>query len=199
MIWQRAITWACRLGIVSGAGLCSSIPSASACGGGGVMSTSGVVMGSQRILMSARANGTTDMVVQVTVPQTTADYGVLIPVPSEPTLDSRPVSSQELDSLDRNTAPHIESPSDGSSGVGCGCASVAADGGKGGVIVRDSVNIGPVVAVSLTGDNADAVGAWLTEHGFQLPSSDNETLARYVSAGSYFIAIRRSDSAAAGG
>jgi hypothetical protein len=60
------------------------------------------------------------------------------------------------------------------------------------------VNIGPVVAVSLTGDNADAVGAWLTEHGFQLPSSDAEILARYVSAGSYFIAIRRSESAASG-
>jgi hypothetical protein len=61
------------------------------------------------------------------------------------------------------------------------------------------VNIGPVVAVSLTGDNADAVGAWMTEHGFLLPSADAETLARYVSAGSYFIAVRRSESAASGG
>jgi len=155
-------------------------------------------MGSQRIIMSVRASGTTDMIAQVTVPQTTADYGVLIPVPSEPTLDTRPVSSTELNALDNVTAPRIESPSE-SSGSGCGCGSVGAgDASKGGVVVSDPVNIGPVVAVSLTGDNADAVGAWLTEHGFQLPSSDAETLARYVGAGSYFIAIRRSESAANG-
>jgi hypothetical protein len=185
---------------MSGVWLCSSVPAASACGGGGVTSASGVVMGSQRIIMSVRAGGTTDMIAQVTVPQTTADYGVLIPVPSEPTLDKRPVSSAELDALDSSTAPRIESSTDdSSSGIGCGCGSVAADAPKRGVIVSDPVNIGPVVAVSLTGDNADAVGAWLTEHGFLLPSSDAETLARYVSAGSYFIAIRRSESAARGG
>ncbi|MET0593079.1 MAG: DUF2330 domain-containing protein [Polyangiaceae bacterium] len=186
---------------MGGVGLCSSIPSASACGGGGVASASGVVMGSQRIVMSVRANGTTDMVVQVTVPQTTADYGVLIPVPSEPTLDGRPVSSKELDSLDMNTVPYIDYPYDDSgSGIGCACAGGdAGGGGSRGVSVGSTVTIGPVVAVSLTGDNADAVSAWLTEHGFQLPSDDNETLASYVNAGNYFIAIRRSDSAARGG
>jgi Uncharacterized protein conserved in bacteria (DUF2330) len=192
--------WACRLAVMSGVWMCSSVPAASACGGGGVASSSGVVMGSQRIIMSVRAGGTTDMIAQVTVPQTTADYGVLIPVPSEPTLDKRPVSSAELDALDRDTAPRIEIDSGSSSGSGCGCLAAGSAGDtKGGVTVSDSVNIGPLVAVSLTGDNADAVGAWLTEHGFLLPSSDAETLARYVSAGSYFIAIRRSESAASGG
>jgi hypothetical protein len=140
------------------------------------------------------------MIVQVTVPRTTADYGVLIPIPSEPTLDKRPVSSAELRALDDITAPRIESAAESSSGSGCGCGSVGAgDAPRGGVIVGDTVNIGPVVAVSLTGDNADAVGAWLAEHGFLLPSSDAETLAHYVSAGSYFVAIRRSESASSGG
>jgi Uncharacterized protein conserved in bacteria (DUF2330) len=159
-------------------------------------------MGSQRIIMSVRAGGTTDMIAQVIVPRTTADYGVLIPVPSEPTLDTRPVSSGELEALDRVTAPRIEVPSDeSSSGLGCGCISGAASDSpsRGGVTVGDTVNIGPVVAVSLTGDSADAVGAWLSEHGFVLPSSEAETLARYVSAGGYFIAVRRSESAASGG
>ena len=199
MLRGRELSWACRLGVMTGVWMCSSVPPASACGGGGVASASGVVMGSQRIIMSVRAGGTTDMIAQVTVPQTTADYGVLIPVPSEPTLDKRPISSAELNALDNNTAPRIETSSETSSGTGCGCGSVTAGAPKGGVIVSDPVNIGPVVAVSLTGDNADAVGAWLQEHGFLLPSSDAETLARYVSAGSYFIAIRRSESAARGG
>ena len=141
------------------------------------------------------------MIAQVTVPRTTSDYGVLIPVPSEPTLDTQPVPSAELNALYSNTAPRIEISESSGSGIGCGCAGGDDGGGgsKGGVIVGDPVNIGPVVAVALTGDNADAVRAWLTEHKFVLPSSDAETLTRYVSAGSYFIAIRRSESAASGG
>ena len=199
MLGGRGIYWACRLAVMSGVWMGSAARPASACGGGGVASASGVVMGSQRIVMSLRSEGTTDMIVQVTVPRTTADYGVLIPVPSEPTLDERPVSSAELDALDEITAPRIESTSVTSSGGGCGCGSVDSAGSpRDGVVVSDPVNIGPVVAVSLTGDNADAVGAWLAQHGFLLPSSDADTLGRYVSSGSYFIAIRRRESAASG-
>jgi hypothetical protein len=115
-------------------------------------------------------------------------------------LDNGPVSSAEFNALDSATAPHIETSYESSSGgISCGCGGDDSAGApRGGVTVSDPVNIGPVVAVSLTGDNADAVGAWLTEHGFLLPSSDAEILARYVSAGSYFIAIRRSASAASG-
>ena len=165
------------------------------------MSTSGDVMSSQRVIMSVRAGGTTDMIVQINVPQTTGDYGVLIPVPSEPTLDMQPVSSAEMNALDRITAPSIESSDDGSSGSGCGCFSATAAGApsRSGVVTSDQVNIGPVVAVSLKSDDASTVSAWLTEHGFRLPNEDAETLASYVSAGSYFIAIRRSESAASGG
>ena len=157
-------------------------------------------MGAQRIIMSVRAGGTTDMIVQVTVPRTTADYGVLIPVPSEPMLDTQPVSGAELDALARATAPGIYIH-ESSSGIGCGCGGGDDSGGgpNRGVLVSDPVNIGPVTAVSLTGDNADAVRAWLTERKFLLPSSDAETLARYVSAGSYFIAIRRNENVASGG
>jgi hypothetical protein len=159
-------------------------------------------MGSQRIVMSMRSNGTTDVIAQVNVPPTTDDYGVLIPVPSEPTLDSRPVSGFELNALDYNTAPHIDAPyPDSSGGMSCGCGGGddSAEGSKGGIVVSDSVNIGPAVAVSLTGDNVDAVSAWLKDNGFLLPDSDSEILARYVSAGSYFIAIRRSEKAPPGG
>ena len=204
MIGRRGIAWVCRLGLVSGIGLCSSIPSATACGGGGVTSANGVVMGTQRIIMSARANGTTDMVVQVTVPKTTEDYGVIIPVPSEPTLDPIPVPSAEFASLDTATAPTIEiSEEEGSGGIGCLCLLPMSGGDddtvpRSGVTVSDQVTIGPVVAVSLTGDNADEVGKWMTEHGFQLRKGDAEILARYVGQGSYFIALRRVDSGARG-
>ena len=183
----------------------SSLPGASvwACGGGGVTSRVGVTTNAQRIFMSVRATGTTDIVAQIAVPQTTADYGVLIPVPDEPTLDDEPVSAEELNALDNATAPKIfvQTGSSGSSGSGCGCLGAGAGdddsaGTKGpsrGVTVSSEVTIGPVLAVSLTGDSGDAVRAWLTDNGFSLPQDDTATLDRYVGAGKYFIAIRRKE------
>ncbi|MFZ5894276.1 MAG: DUF2330 domain-containing protein [Myxococcota bacterium] len=176
-----------------------------ACGGGGVASSSGVVMDAQRIIMSRRANGTTDVVAQVGVPSTTADYGLLIPVPSEPTIDAQPVSATELASLDTLTVPRINTESSGSDAPGCGCgaASKAGDDTRGGsnrgVTTNPPVTIGPVEAVSLTGDSAEAINTWLSENGFALTQADVQTLTAYVGDGNYFIAIRRSDSAVTGG
>jgi len=191
---------------VVGVGLLASLRSAPAlaCGGGGVTSKIGVTMNSQRIFMSVRASGTTDIIAQVTVPQTTADYGVLIPVPDQPTLDAEPVSTAELDALDRATAPAIfSSTSDGGSSSGCGCLAAGADDDAAApnrnVTVSSEVTIGPVVAVSLTGESGDAVRAWLTDNGFSLPENDAATFDRYVGKGRYFIAIRRAESAATNG
>jgi len=160
-----------------------------------------VTTNAQRIFMSVRATGTTDIVAQITVPQTTADYGVLIPVPDEPTLDSVPVSAEELNALDRATAPVVSVSSGESGSSGCGCIGAGAmddDSGKGGstrgVVVSSEATIGPVLAVSLTGDSGDSVRAWLTDNGFSLPQDDTTTLDRYVGAGKYFIAIRRNES-----
>jgi hypothetical protein len=71
--------------------------------------------GVQRIVLSVRG-GKTDVVTQIAVPDTSADYGVLIPVPSIRTLDSQPVSGEELAVLDSLTAPRIEHSSHDSGG-----------------------------------------------------------------------------------
>jgi hypothetical protein len=198
----------CRIAVVAGASVLASMfeKPALACGGGGVTSQVGVTMNSQRIFMSVRAAGTTDVVAQITVPETTADYGVLIPVPDRPTLDSEPVSAADLDALDLATAPVISSQTHDPGGSGCGCIGTGAkaggdDSGKGpdrGVVASTPVTIGPVVAVSLSGESGDAVRAWLTDNGFSLPQTDAATLDRYVGQGNHFIAIRRSNSAANG-
>jgi len=185
-------------------GLLSALPAtAAACGGGGMTTVSGgVVANAQRVILSARRDGTTDTVVQVSVPRTSADYGVLIPVPSEPTLDNEPVSASDLDALDQQTAPHIykRTAGGGSGTFDCGCGSAndddsSADGPIRGVSVSSPVEIGPVTAVSLTADDADAVNGWLADNGFVIPDERLALLDQYVSAGRYFIAIRRSDSA----
>src|SRR5690348_4002690 len=84
-----------------------SEPAARACGGGLVTVTPGEVdQNAQRIFVSVRGDKT-EIVTQVGVPQAGADYGVLLPVPNQPTLDPTPVSSTDFDALNRRTAPQI--------------------------------------------------------------------------------------------
>ncbi len=179
---------------------------AAACGGGGVTTTTngGVVVNTQRVVFSVHDDGTTDIVVQITVPATNADYGVLIPVPSEPTLDDEPVSADDLETLDELTQPLIKSdvPEPDSGGSGCSCGTGGDDdagsgaGATTGVSVGNPVDIGPVTAVSLTGTDADAVNGWLADNGFVIPDDRLDLLDSYVGDGRYFIAVKRNDSTA---
>jgi hypothetical protein len=144
----------------------------------------------------------TDIVTQIVVPETTADYGALLPMPSEPTLDPEPVSMEELQQLDAQTAPRIvtvEATDDGG-GSGCGCVGTGAatkDGGTSkSVRTSEPVDIGPVTAVVLSG-TTEAVNNWLDENGFLVSEADQATISDY--AGYYFVAIRRNERAAPGG
>ena len=143
------------------------------------------------------------MITQIGVPNTTADYGVLIPLPSEPTLDSTPVASADIDNLDRQTAPRLI-PIRQQRGRHPGSRlRLRLDQGRRehrrnepGVRVSAPVAIGPVTAVTLTADTGDAINGWLADNGFVIPAADQSLVADYAGPGRYFIAIRRSDTAA---
>jgi hypothetical protein len=179
---------------------------ARACGGGLVSQAGGVGADAQRIFISWHA-GSTDVITQIGVPSTTANYGVLIPVAAMPFLDSNPVSSAELDAFDAQTSPRIlqQAPSEGGGGCGCGGVSnksgapVRGEGDGGGVEVTAPVMIGPVTATVLDGQNGDAVNAWLAASGFAIAVEDQPIVTAYAGPGRYFVAIQRSDAAAAGG
>jgi hypothetical protein len=175
---------------------------ARACGGGLVSVAVGETSAdAQRIFFSAHPDHT-DVITEIGVPSTSADYGVLLPVPAQPTLDPQPVPSLEIDTLNAVTAPRVYLSSGGDGG-GCGCPLAAGGaskngGGSGEVTVTAPVNIGPVTAVVLTGDTGDAVAAWLSQNGFAIPAAQQPLVDAYAGAGRFFIAIRRNDSAATG-
>lgn len=167
-----------------------------ACGGGGITSEAGVVINAQHVLISSREQGSTDIVVQVDVPSASSNFGLLIPVPNEPTIDPEPVPSSELALLDSATAPEIVVDDGDGDGPLIGCGGNKSGDGSGGsmrVTSGQFIEVGPVTAVSLKGDSAAAVNTWLQDNGFVLPTADTETLERYVAAGSYFIAVKRND------
>jgi hypothetical protein len=186
--------------------------SARACGGGVVTTTTekeGTVANAQRIVVSIH-DRITEVITQIGVPETGADYAALLPVPNEPTLDPQPVPASELDALDEATKPRVfvtkyESEGDGGGGIGCFCAGsdVAKSGGdaplRGGVEVSHPVEIGPVTAVVLTATDGSAVTAWLAANGFVIPASHQALVDEYTGAGRYFVAIKRNESVATGG
>lgn len=175
-------------------------PTAWGCGGGGIATReAGVVVDAQRVIISTRSSGVTDIVAQVTVPRTTADYGLLIPVPSEPTLDSEPIDVEDLESLDLSTAPTIVVEERSSGGRYCTAGGLDSAPPNRGLTVGSVVEIGPVEAVSLTGNEPEDVETWLDENGFVLGEEGKSVLERYVRPGAYFIAVRRSKKAPSDG
>jgi hypothetical protein len=134
------------------------------------------------------------------VPNSPADYGVLIPVPASPTLDPNPVSAADFDALDDATVPSIRIYHASEESDGCSCLPIAAGDDEGGSVqtlpeihLTEPVEIGPVTAVVLSGDTPEAVDAWLQEHGFALSDADRPMLAAYSGRGQSFIAIRRNE------
>ena len=196
-----ALIWWCS-GVVLGLALVWP-GQARACGGGGVAgpAVAGVVANSQRVVISVRDNGTTDMVVQVGVPDTSADYGVLIPTPSEPSVDPAPIAEEVLDELDKSSRPtiyDIEPDTDTSSG--CSCVPIAGssggkDNGGSSVTASQPTNVGPVTATVVTATDATALNQWLAASGFVIPDEQQDLVASYVGPGRYFIAVKRSDAA----
>jgi len=178
---------------------------ASACGGGLVTTTEldtsvGAV---QRVVMGVH-DGVTDIVVQIGVPETTADYGVLLPEPYEPLLDPNPVSATELDALDEQTAPQVfETDESDGGGIGCPCVAGSLGGDAKGtprdVDVSQPTDIGPVTAVVITATDGASIRAWLDENGFKIPSQHDALIDEYSAPGRYFIAIKRNQAAATGG
>src|SRR5688572_6094921 len=131
-----------RAWVVLGAGLAgvATPRAADACGAGGVVSTSqagSVGSDAQRVILAVNQGvsggpATTDVVVQLGVPETTQAYGALIPVPSEPTLDPNPIFANAIDTLDEETAPKIVSQENDSGSSGCGCTGAAMGDKSGG-------------------------------------------------------------------
>jgi hypothetical protein len=172
-----------------------------------------VVANSQRVVLALHGAGTadetTEIVAQVGVPAAGAGYGVLIPVPSEPTIDPEPVSLSDLEELDRVTAPKITietASDDGDEGGGCGCGSDGDDDSSKSATVTDGtvdvsapVNLGPATVVVIKSDDPDALEAWLDENGFAIPDEQQPIVDSYVAAGHSFIALKRSDDAPSDG
>ncbi len=174
-----------------------SIPSldALACGGGAVgPEPQSVGVDAQRVFLSVLGENT-EIVTELSLPQTVGDWGVLIPVPVEPTIDPEPLDAEAFDQLDRETQVVVAPAQEEGGGGGCGSDGVEAGGGlRGGDLEEgDSVDVGPVTATVLSTDSGDALASWLGDNGFSVSADDQATIDTYATRGRFFVAIRRNE------
>jgi hypothetical protein len=165
-------------------------PAARACAGGTVTELGTVSADAQRIFIAARGDAT-DVVVQVSVPVSSEDYAVLFPLPAAPTLDTEPVDVADLESLDRQTQVELVNRGDGG-GIGCGAGAAGGDGIDDDVTIGTFATIGPLDAVTISGDTSGAITSWLNDNGFVVPAGQDSLLDPYVGADRWFLALRRS-------
>lgn len=68
---------------------------------------------------------------------------------------------------------------------------------RGGVTVFERQTLGPFDVTSLTGDDAEAVAAWLEENGYDFPEGTAAVIAPYIEEGWAFAAIKLTPEAGA--
>jgi Uncharacterized protein conserved in bacteria (DUF2330) len=137
----------------------------------------------------------TDQVFVIDVPAAGNDFGLLIPVPEQPTIDTTPVSTDAIDALELATRPSFSTGEVSDEGGGCGCASALAgdfDNRKG-VVEGEAVDIGPVTAQWVSGAQGNAIVDWLDENGFTLPAGAEAVIDGYANTGMSFVAFKRNE------
>ena len=166
---------------------------AQACGGGVAREFVGI--SGQRVLFSVRKDST-EAVLELSVPEAPGDWGVILPVPVEPTLDPDPVPTSEIDRFDAFTQVAHESDAYG----GCGCGAGAGDpgGDSKGVRASEPVDIGPVTATVLAADDGSSLTAWLDENGFVVPAEEQPIVDEYVTTQTRFVVFKRSQASEPG-
>src|SRR5262245_27682159 len=126
---------------------------------------------------------------------TVKDFGFIVPTPSKPTLTE--VDDQAFAEFARITAPKIVTRTRQTSCGGCGCS-----GGKGvflapdaaapnaKVTVLDEVQVAGYDAAVLEADNAEVLGKWLTDHGYEFSPALKDWAEAYIKMKWKFTAFK---------
>lgn len=160
--------------------------------GAGVFSVGGDVVADTHMLFIAVGRERTEVVEQVTVPRATSDFGLLIPVGAEPTVDAQPIPVDALQALDARTAPRVLVQH-----TGACTRSVSVTTAD--VMSRAPAPLAMVEPLGVPGANRDFARAWIVMSAFVLTPEARAVLDEYSGPGRAFVGVRRTDARADGG
>ncbi len=134
--------------------------------------------------------------VQISYVGESAGFAWVVPVPAEP--DIFLSNDAMFTAVANNTTPVYALVTQATGSLQLGCATEnalsgdfdsAEDGGNG-VSVVSSEAVGPYDTVTLQAENADRLVTWLQDEGYAVPDGLELSLAPYVAAGQYFVALK---------
>jgi len=191
------------------AALCSvltwQVPRTARACGGFFCSRVPVDQSAERVVFTVHADGTTDMVVQITYEGRDEDFAWVLPVAAVP--DNRTTFPQAaLNALDNGTAPLFQLHPDCQANIyfeadaaGAPTSASAGGAGSGGdvtVYVREEV--GPYDVAVIGSDDADASIAWLESNGYNIAETMFPYIRLYTAEKMKFLALRLTADADAG-
>lgn len=193
--WLRRIVQVTVAALVATMGLFTVTPPAEACACGGMVHEPGrsmTVIGETALV--TRSAGRETIVMSLSARSDATRAGLLVPTPkpATPTLADRNLFTD----LERQAAPrkrvrhHLFGPpaifGDGSDGSD---VNYSAGAPSSGVRVLDTVDLGPLEAISLTASDAGDLHAWLDKRGFVMSPQFEALVTPYLDRGWAFTAM----------
>ncbi|QJW34908.1 DUF2330 domain-containing protein [Cellulosimicrobium protaetiae] len=186
---RRAVRAAAATLALAG-GAVVAAPPAGACACGGLVDGPAYDTSVSQEAAVLQWDGTTEtMLIELDALSNAPEVGLILPTPAPAEVAlADPQVFRELDDLTQPRAvatDHRWWPE-----LGFGTAGSDGAGAPAGVAVLDEVRLGPLDVTTLGATDPAALGAWLTERGFQLPEEIQTALAPYVAEGWSFVAAR---------
>ena len=167
-----------------------------ACGGFFCNNNQPITQAAERIFF-ALDNGRIHMHVRIQYDGPPDQFGWLLPVPADDTLDVQLSTEALFDGLDTLYAPRFnvqrvfdENCPPPPRAEFAGDSATANSGEDGGVNVISREAIGPYDRVILQAQSVDELRTWLDEQSFFIPQTIDQKLGPYVERGQYFVAIK---------
>jgi hypothetical protein len=145
------------------------------------------------ILLWDPATKTEHFIRQASFKSDAADFGFLVPTPSQPELNES--GNDAFPYLQKLTEPEVKKVPRPSGGMSCGCYSAAPKGVSQGALpdavhVLEEKRVAGFNAVVLETRSADALVGWLKEHGYAFSPAVQAWAKPYVEAGWKITALK---------
>lgn len=170
---------------------------ANACGGCFVQQSENTQVTGHKMILSVSMDQTT-LYDQISYSGNPAEFAWVLPIRGQ--VDIGLSSDALFQLLEQNTNVQIDSPTincnsgqfcgDAAFGSGSGGSASGEGGGSGGVTVIAQEVVGPYETVQLASNDPAALSAWLSSHGYNVPTEIQPVIDAYVGEGFGFLALR---------
>lgn len=192
--------------VIAGAAILGISQMSAACGGF-FCDFAPIDQAGEQIIFRQEGGETTAMI-KIDYAGSAEDFGWVLPVPQTPEISLG--SDQIFTDLEINTRPQFLLER-----VGSGCEFIGIDGGGGGnfggvptaspvadektgVVVEQTLSVGPFDALVISSDNPTDLAEWLADNNLDLTDQGDELLKPYIDAQSKFVVLKLKSNAETG-